>query len=70
MGTKVDNATIVHGHTPTNVKIIASAIESNNKVICIDGGCVYDIKKQGLTHLCAVELNSLTFYKQKNIEQY
>ena len=59
---------IVHGHTPTP----KSEIERNLKkldtlpVINIDAGCVFNY--QGYGHLCALNLDDLTFTFLKRIE--
>lgn len=52
----VTDKIIVHGHTPITVKQCIERVRSNNHVINIDTGCVYD--EPGYRTLTAIELSS------------
>ena len=47
---------IVHGHTPITAEQCIAKVQSRNRVINIDTGCVYDEPGYGI--LTAIELNS------------
>jgi len=62
------NRIIVHGHTPTSKSTIELNLKNLEKtpVIDIDAGCVFNHKKYG--HLCALNLDELTFSFQDRVE--
>ena len=60
---------IVHGHTPTTKNQIQKMLKNINniQVLAIDSGCV--MKEQSdYGNLCCLELNSMNFIFQKNID--
>ena len=66
---KVGFRTIIHGHTPCNLKKIKEDIKKKNiPTISIDNGCVY--KAVGKGNLVALELNTRELVVQKNIEEH
>ncbi|MFA5044926.1 MAG: metallophosphoesterase family protein [Paludibacter sp.] len=48
--------TIIHGHVPVSLNITLNQIANNNKVVNIDGGCIYSNAHLG--KLVALEINS------------
>ena len=60
---------IVHGHTPTTKNQIQKMFENINniQVLVIDSGCVMK-EQSGYGNLCCLELNSMNFIFQKNID--
>ncbi len=52
--------TIIHGHSPVPLRICQEQIKNNNKVINIDGGCVYSNKHLG--KLIAIEVNTRSLF--------
>lgn len=56
--------TIIHGHTPISLDYCQEQISNNNKVIDIDGGCVYPHKQFG--KLIALELTTKSIYFVEN----
>jgi len=61
------NMRIVHGHTPTPLEIIEQSVARNQKIINIDGGCVYK-KTAGLGNLLCLHVPAMELFVQKNIE--
>lgn len=60
---------IIHGHTPTELSEIVTSIKNNNKVICIDNGCVYAKENiEGLGNLVCFNLINKELIIQKNID--
>jgi serine/threonine protein phosphatase 1 len=53
--------TIVHGHNPVPVTICKESLQSNNKVINLDTGCVYS-NYPGYGRLAALELYTKCLY--------
>jgi serine/threonine protein phosphatase 1 len=65
---KVANKRIVHGHVPVSLEFIDLSIRNNNyKFIDLDNGC-YMTKKDGFGNLVALELNSLEYKVQYNLD--
>lgn len=67
------NKKIVHGHTPTNLKVIQESLRTDAPIIPLDNGGVYtkphkilDYKQLG--NLCSLNLDSLELIIQENIE--
>jgi serine/threonine protein phosphatase 1 len=56
---------VITGHTPVSRETIKKSISSG--LIPLDNGCVYATEKQFGT-LCALDLNTLSLYFQKNID--
>lgn len=58
---------IIHGHTQLPKKQILKNIENENKILCIDSGCVYkQIKEYG--YLSALNLDTLELISTENID--
>ncbi|MFT5619051.1 MAG: serine/threonine protein phosphatase 1 [Arenicella sp.] len=67
---KAKGKTIIHGHTPTSLSEIKSAIKDNQKVICLDNGAVfYDFETDGLGKLLCLDLDTSQIYEQDNLER-
>lgn len=64
---KIQYKRLVHGHVPTALETIRENIESENPVLCLDNGCVYQGYK-GLGSLVALELGSMELKVQPNVE--
>lgn len=65
---KVANKRIVHGHVPVSLEFIDLSIRNKSyKFIDLDNGC-YMTKKDGFGNLIALELNSLEYKVQYNID--
>lgn len=60
--------TILHGHTPTPVRVIRRQLEQLDDLpaLVLDSGCVYDIA--GMHQLCAFDLDARQLYFQANVE--
>ena len=60
---------IIHGHTPTKRDDIERSLHTLDKIpaLNIDNGCVF-YKKEGLAHLCAVDLSNRSLHFQANID--
>lgn len=62
--------TIVHGHTPVPLEYIKKCVsESNNRLISLDGGCVYHGRIAGGGYLVALQLDTMNLYWVENMEQ-
>ncbi len=65
---KINNKRIVHGHVPVNLEFIDISIRQNNhKFIDLDNGC-YMTERSGFGNLIALELNSMEYRVQYNID--
>ena len=65
---KVANKRIVHGHVPVSLEFIDLSIRNNSyKFIDLDNGC-YMTKRDGFGNLVALELNSLEYKIQYNLD--
>ena len=65
---KIDNKTIIHGHTPIpliNIKPVISKKE--NKILNIDAGCVYK-NVPGYGKLAALDLDNRELFIQANVD--
>jgi serine/threonine protein phosphatase 1 len=61
---------LIHGHTPTPLKIIQHQIK-NSEIqleICLDNGCVFKGKSEGLGNLLSLELSTNKLFIQHNID--
>lgn len=64
--TYTNGKTIVHGHTPIPVFEIEDAVaDTDNKIIDIDGGCVF---KMRMGHLTALNLDTRQLHAVRNME--
>jgi serine/threonine protein phosphatase 1 len=61
---------LIHGHTPTALEEIQLQISNATKqyVICLDNGCVFKGKREGLGDLVALEIETNRLYIQHNID--
>ncbi|BDS12662.1 metallophosphoesterase family protein [Aureispira anguillae] len=66
--TAIQSKKQVHGHLTVALKTIQEAVNGEQTIINIDGGCCYK-KIEGLGHLCALEITHNTLYVQKNLEK-
>jgi hypothetical protein len=57
----------VHGHTPIPHDQIKKNIQEHSFTINIDGGCCWR-DRNNFGNLCALELNSLKIFAQRNID--
>ncbi|MFU8842368.1 MAG: metallophosphoesterase [Bacteroidales bacterium] len=65
---KVFNKRIVHGHVPVSLEFIDLSIRNKSyKFIDLDNGC-YMTKREGFGNLVALELNSLEYKIQYNLD--
>jgi serine/threonine protein phosphatase 1 len=65
---KINNRRIIHGHVPVNLEFIDISIRTNNhKFIDLDNGC-YMTGRSGFGNLIALELNSMEYRVQYNID--
>jgi serine/threonine protein phosphatase 1 len=65
---KVSNKRIVHGHVPVSLEFIDLSIRNKGyKFIDLDNGC-YMTKRDGFGNLVALELNSLEYKIQYNLD--
>ena len=55
---RLNDRTVIHGHTPVTINVIQKQITNNAGVINIDGGCVYTNSRYG--KLIALEVNTRT----------
>lgn len=65
--------TIIHGHNPTYLFEIESAVKNKRKVIPLDNGCVYNKPHKmydytQLGKLCCLEIDNLQLIFQDNID--
>lgn len=58
---------IIHGHTPTDSRIIKGSIDNKDKVICIDNGCF--LNTPGFGSLCIIRLEDFNVYFENNCEK-
>ncbi len=61
---------LMHGHTPTSLEEIQEQILNASKqyVICLDNGCVFKGKREGLGNLVALEIETNRLFIQHNID--
>lgn len=62
---RLDGRRLIVGHSPTPLNNIKSSLKAN--VIFLDGGCVYKDRPM-LGNLCGLNIDTLEFYSQKNID--
>jgi serine/threonine protein phosphatase 1 len=66
--TKLSNKRIIHGHVPVSLEFIDLSIRNKNyKFIDLDNGC-YMTRREGFGNLVALELNSLVYKVQYNLD--
>lgn len=71
---KINNKTLIHGHTPIGLDEIKSQINlyKVNGEINLDNGCVYHNKSAAkgkhLGHLCGLDLDKMELFTLKNID--
>lgn len=65
---RINNKRIIHGHVPVSLEFIDLSIRNKSyKFIDLDNGC-YMNKRDGFGNLVALELNSLEYKAQPNID--
>ena len=65
---KIGNKKIIHGHVPVNLEFIDVNIKNKSyKFIDLDNG-VYIKKREGFGNLVALELNSMEYKAQCNLD--
>jgi len=64
---KLDNKTLIHGHTPISIDFIEYAVKERSAEINLDNGCVYS-HVDGLGNLCCLDLDTYELILQENIE--
>lgn len=65
---KVNNKKIIHGHVPVSLEFIDLSIKNKSyKFIDLDNGC-YMHEREGYGNLVALELNSLEYKVQYNLD--
>ncbi|PIV58709.1 MAG: serine/threonine protein phosphatase [Bacteroidetes bacterium CG02_land_8_20_14_3_00_31_25] len=68
-GKKAKGKTIIHGHTPEELKEIEISVKNKNKIICLDNGCVFaNEKEEGFGSLLCLDLDNFQLYIQQNID--
>ena len=71
---KINNKTLIHGHTPISLDGIKRQISlyEVDGGINLDNGCVYHNKAskkgKGLGHLCGLDLDTMELFTLKNID--
>jgi serine/threonine protein phosphatase 1 len=63
---KIKGRKLIVGHKPKTLNQIKKSLKNDN--IMLDGGCVYKTRYKSMGNLCALELNSMKLYYQKNID--
>jgi serine/threonine protein phosphatase 1 len=65
---RINNKRIIHGHVPVSLEFIDLSIRNKSyKFIDLDNGC-YMNKRDGFGNLIALELNSLEYKVQPNLD--
>jgi serine/threonine protein phosphatase 1 len=65
---KINNKRIIHGHVPVSLEFIDLSIRNKSyKFIDLDNGC-YMNKRDGFGNLMALELNSMEYKVQPNLD--
>lgn len=65
---KIKNKKLIHGHVPVNLEFIDISVKSKSyKFIDLDNG-IYIQKKEGFGNLVALELNTLEYRAQCNLD--
>jgi len=65
---KVRNKKIIHGHVPVSLEFIDVSVKNKSyKFIDLDNGC-YMTKREGFGNLLALELNSMEYKVQYNLD--
>lgn len=65
---KIGHRRIIHGHVPLSIEFIESLIlDKTSPYIAIDNGC-YHRNKTNMGSLLALEINTLTYVLQRNID--
>ncbi|MEZ5083052.1 MAG: metallophosphoesterase [Bacteroidales bacterium] len=65
---KISNKRVIHGHVPVSLEFINLSINNKNyKFIDLDNGC-YMTKREGFGNLVALELNTLEYRVQYNLD--
>ena len=65
---KIKNKSIIHGHVPVNLEFIDMSVKNKSyKFIDLDNGC-YMSKREGYGNLVALELNSMEYRVQYNLD--
>jgi serine/threonine protein phosphatase 1 len=65
---KIKNKRIIHGHVPVSLEFIDLSIKNKSyKFIDLDNGC-YMTQREGFGNLLALELNSLEYKVQYNLD--
>ncbi|MCF8369200.1 MAG: metallophosphoesterase [Bacteroidales bacterium] len=65
---KISNKRIIHGHVPVSLEFIDLSINNKSyKFIDLDNGC-YMTKREGFGNLVALELNTLEYKVQYNLD--
>jgi serine/threonine protein phosphatase 1 len=65
---KIGNKRIIHGHVPVSLEFIDLNIKNKSyKYIDLDNGC-YMTKRDGFGNLVALELNTLEYKVQYNLD--
>jgi serine/threonine protein phosphatase 1 len=67
---KTDGKWIVHGHTPIGMEQIIEGVNEIDTTfnLCLDNGCVYYKKREGMGHLCAFISNTKSLICQINLD--
>lgn len=65
---KINNKRVIHGHVPVSLEFIDLSVQNKSyKFIDLDNGC-YMTKREGFGNLTALELNSMEYKVQYNID--
>lgn len=65
---KINNKTVIHGHVPVSLEFIDLSIRNKSyNFIDLDNGC-YMTKREGFGNLIALELNTLEYKVQHNLD--
>lgn len=65
---KAQNKTIIHGHLPYEKSQIESFVESRNKILPLDNGCVYHGQRPAMGDLLCLNTGTMEITSQKNCD--
>lgn len=64
----LNGKTLIHGHVPIPIDLIAECITGQHQIINIDNGCVLNDHVKGYGNLVCLDIDSYEFYVQPNVD--
>jgi len=64
----LNGKTLIHGHVPIPIDLIAECITGQHQIINLDNGCILNDHVKGYGNLICLNLDSYEFYVQPNID--